>query len=176
MTALLKQKLEGIAILALLAVAAAAILWAVAEPVLEKLHRVQDIEIRLSRFQNAVASGAEVVRVDVSAVISSGVASDQHALDIQRGLVEDSQAAGLLLGELSVLPERVLEPGMRQMRFHAASTGDLAQLTKFLTQLGERRPALFLDRLEVQAGTGSRPDQQLTVKIEISSYVQAAAP
>lgn len=167
------QRLQG---LGLLVVAAGLVLllgWSLSTPVLDLRQTIADTEARIERFETAARSAGAAADIDTSMVIATETTAEAHSLAVQRTLVDDARTTGLQLNQLSAAPPRQMERGLIRLSYDLDVAGDLEHWTTFLNLLGDRRPALFLDKVALRSGPGVRADANLSMQMTVSAYLLA---
>jgi hypothetical protein len=161
----------GLAIVALAAVSAIG-------PVLETQRSIADSKERIRRFEIAARAALRIQDVDTSMVVSTGSTPEERSLAVQRALVDHTRLAGLQMRQLSVAKPRQLDRGLARLTYNIDAAGDIEHLITFLKQVGEMRPAVFVDKVSLKTGPAPRADLNLSIQMEVSVYTlnKVAAP
>lgn len=106
-------------------------------------------------------------------VISTGITAEARSLSVQRLLVDGVRGAGLSMRQLSASPPATMERGLTRLSYKLDVGGDLENWTTFLRQLGEARPAVFVDKLALRSGPGARADLNFSIQMDVSAYIVA---
>lgn len=167
------KRLQGIALLATICVAAGGALVAAYLPIMEAREGIADARDRIERFQASLSRDRLAKTVDVSDVIHPD-GPTAASLVVQRILVDICQASGLAQKELRTHPERKLDRGIVQQPFGLVVTGDLDHWTLFMKELSTRRPAVFVDGVTFLIGSAHRGDIAMTIEMQLSSYAMGS--
>ena len=171
MNSLAMLRLQGLGLLVLAVSLLFLSGWSLITPVLDLRLAVADAEGRIARFETAARSASVSAGIDTSTVIAAQSTIEAYSLVVQRALVDDARVTGLQMNQLSAAPPRQMERGLVRLSYDLDVTGDLQHWTTFLNMLGDRRPALFLDKVALKSGPGTRADANLSMQIAVSSYL-----
>jgi hypothetical protein len=108
-------------------------------------------------------------------VITTGQAVEARSLAVQRAMVDNTSAVGLQMRQLSPAQPRDLERSLVRLSYDMEMAGDLEHWTSFLRLLADMRPALFVDKVVLRSGPGTRGDLNLSMQMTVSVYVLKSA-
>jgi len=165
------QRIQGLVALAGLIALSCFLAWMALDPMLETRQAIVDAKARIERFKSSVDATGVVQDIETSMVISTGVTAEAKSLSVQRLLVDGVRGAGLSMRQLSASPPESMERGLRRLSYKLDAGGDLENWTTFLKQLGEARPAVFVDRVALRSGPGVRADLNLSIELDVSAYI-----
>jgi hypothetical protein len=166
------RRIQGLALLACFAAAITVVGWSLLSPLNDLHASTSEVRNRIAHF--TATSGKVVGRqIDTSTVIAAKVSPEAHGITVQRSLVDDIQASGLQMRQMSAAPAKSMDRGLVRLSYTLDVTGDLDQWTTFIRLLSEKRPVVFVDRMSIKSGQAQRADLNLAIQLDLSAYVFA---
>lgn len=142
--------------------------WMIVEPILNIQKEKTEAVNRIKRFEGVAAGALAIAPVNVDSAVFMGQTADALSISIQRSLVDDARTAGLQLRQLNVKPATKGARNLSTLSFDLELFGDLQHWTTFLRLLGEYKPAIFIDAMNVSASAPTNPDLSLSIRLRLS--------
>lgn len=165
----LRLRLEGLAVLVGLIAIIAVLIGMATAPLRAVNAEIAAVESRMAGFEASVRNAAVPAPVNLAPILADADA-EAHSAVIQRWITRDADAAGLRVERLSPAALNSREAGVTAISFSLDARGDLEAWTGFLTKLAARRPALFLERMQVTASGVRRRDDRLAITVSLTGY------
>ncbi|MEM6626140.1 MAG: GspMb/PilO family protein [Pseudomonadota bacterium] len=165
-----QKRIHWAALLLGIAFIAGGVLYQAALPFILVLDELEFTSDQISAFEAASGRTHEIIVMDTSEFVATNVSPDAYAREVQQKIADAARESGLTLRRLDPREVETLETNIKRTSVDLELSGDLQHWVNMVEKLGTVRPAIFVERVDIKAGAGSRPDLNLNVRLQISSY------